>query len=972
MRINRRTLLSGGALFSLAGLGTWQDLEASYRLSTGTPVPATPTGQAEPVKDGYELWLRYRPVTDQNLRDQYRAATQSLVSFAGKPIGESIAAELDRACEGMVGQRPVKTSSSGSGGAILVGTPQSSDMIRNAVDSARLASLGDEAFALKSTTSAIVISANTDRGLLYGMFAFIRQMQLHLPIDQLDLIDTPGAILRMVDHWDNLDRTVERGYAGLSIFQFADLTAPNPRYEDYARLLASVGINSAVINNVNADPAFLQSSMMPGYAKLAAVLRNWGIRLFLSANFAAPIDLTANDAHPIGTADPLDKGVEQWWASKVDEIYQSVPDFGGFLVKANSEGEPGPLTYNRTHAQGANMLAKSLEKHGGLVIWRTFTHHGFTGWSEDEFKTFQPLDGTFAPNVMLQTKNGPIDFQVIEPVNPLFGAMPRTNQMIELQITQEYTGHATHLCYLPVYWAELLGFTTHLDAENPTVADIVTDPAGQGTPTGFAGVINFGDDRNWTGSYLAAANMHGFARLAWNPLRSVQEIATEWTALTFGPHQQITSLVVPILLASWDTYRRYASSLGSGYLVRPLGPHFMPDPESTQGLTHHTDSHGSGYDRTVATGSGFTRFYSDYWFDRYEHLKTCPEDLLMFMHIVPWDHKLSNGKTAIQQVYDEPFAGSSDVQAIQGAWRTLEKLIDHDRFSAISRQFGRQLLQSQIWRDVLVSYYFTVSRIVSATNPWIQLDAPETPPLLLGGVENDMVLQLTNATAKSESLKVAIDGSMDGWTSTTVKKALKSAETGRSPIKLTPPLEPSIGAVRFSCDPSSLTQIGFATQLMTVTPDASHCVFAIDIGAKPKDVVKSYASLTSDDLWQDGSTVGWVDKAPRDVWSGAAWGPLLDHFASDSAARTLRLSIPAGHQRAWMLVGGEGAGTQPITAKLGKTILVDTGYLEEGEFQWAPFALDGGKNGATLDLTFEGRDGRNWRLGALVVLKPGA
>jgi alpha-glucuronidase len=975
MRLDRRTFLRTGFAAGLAAAHP----SPSTRLAAPTPA-ASQTAEAPPDEDGYDLWLRRRPVADADLLAHYRAATARVVQRSSGPLTQSIADELDRACKGMLDRTPIATQSLTAPGTIFIGAPASSPAIRTAIDPAALAAIGDEGFVLKTISidgrPTIVVAANHERGLLYGTFALIRQMQLRQRLDALDVVDSPRARLRMVNHWDSISRTVERGYAGLSIFNFLDLTAPNPRYEDYARILASVGINGTVINDVNASPQFLASGMIPGYASLADVLRRWGIKLFLSANFACPIDLTARDPHPIATADPFDPTVQEWWSRKVDEIYRAIPDFGGFLVKANSEGEPGPLTYNRTHADGANMLARVLEPHGGIVVWRSFVHQGYSGWSEYEYHVFHPLDGEFASNVVLQTKNGPIDFLVREPVNPLFGAMPRTNQMIELQITQEYTGHATHLCYLPSYWKWALTFETHYKGSGPTVAEIVDGTADGQTLTGFAGVINFGDDRNWTGSFLAAANTHGFGRLAWNHTLDVQEIATEWVKLTFGVDPAVVSTIVPMLLSSWRAYEKYTSPFGVGYLMRPNGAHYEPDPRGTLHLSHETDSRGSGYDRTLATGSGFTRLYSDYWFDRYEHLDSCPEELMMFMHIVPWGHRLANGKTTIQQVYDDHFAGVDEVLAMSQAWNALAGKVDRRRFAAISQQFERQILQARIWRDVLVSFYFDNARTVSASRPWVQLEMDETrtyenPALLLGGANNDVAIRLTDATPRPQAIKISIDRSPAGWTANVAAKTLPPREAAPLLLSVKPPLEPYLGPIAFARDPAGLVTLGFDSQIAIVTPAADHCTFAFDVGSPPNDVVPGYQALTAKDVWGESSRFGWVGSPPRDTPLASTWDRLQDDCASDSVPRTLRLRIPPGKQRAWALIGGQGAGTQPVRLTLGHQTLVETGYIEESMFQWFGFTLDGDADGRTVDLTAAGADGRYWRLGALVVLKPG-
>ncbi len=972
MPLNRREFLQAGLAAALPPLPS----PAASLRQAASPVPA-----ALPDEDGYELWLRYRPVRDSQLLAHYRAATAFVVQRVAGPMAQSITDELSRACQGMLARNSEAAQSVTAGGTILIGTPDASPEIRQAIDATDLAAAGNEGFILRTLPinghTTIVIAANHERGLLYGAFALITRMQLGQRLDALAITSTPRANIRMVNHWDNLSRTVERGYAGLSIFHFDDLAAPNPRYIDYARALASIGINGTVINNVNASPAFLDGAMLPGYHHLANTLRAWGITLYLSANYASPISLTAHDSHPLSTADPLDPAVQAWWSRKADEIYQAIPDFGGFLMKANSEGEPGPLTYNRTHAQGANMLARALKPHGGIVIWRTFVHGGFPGWSEDEYRTFHPLDGEFDANVILQTKNGPIDFLVREPVNPLFGAMPRTNQMIELQITQEYTGHATHLCYLPSYWSDVLAFDTHHAASGPTVADVIDGTADRQPLTGFAGVSNFGDDRNWTGSFLASANAHGFGRLAWDHSRDVREIAAEWVTLTFGPDPEVVAAIVPMLLSSWRTYERYTSPFGVGYLMRPNGAHFEPDPRGTEHMSHFTSSQGSGFDRTLATGSGFTRLYSDYWFHRYETLETCPEELMMFMHIVPWEHRLANGKTTIQQVYDDHFAGVEEVLALARAWTSLAGKIDQQRHDAVSQQFDQQLLQARIWRDVLMSYYFDNARIISADQPWVQVAMLETrtfenPALLLGGTANDTPLRLTNATGTPQDITVDLARPQGSWQAKPTGKTLAPRESNVVSLTVTPPLEPYNGPLDFASAQRNLMTLGLDTQIVIVTPAAEHCTYAFDVGSAPNTVVTGYQALTAHDLWQDGSSrVGWVGVPPQDTRMATNWDLLQVDCASDGAPRTLRMRLAPGKQRAWVLIGGEGSGTQPVRLTMGQETLVQTGYIVESMFQWSGFTLDGGADGKTIDMVVSGADGRYWRLAALVVLKPG-
>ncbi|MGH3490143.1 MAG: alpha-glucuronidase family glycosyl hydrolase [Actinopolymorphaceae bacterium] len=537
----RRRFLAGTAL-----TGTGVALAGSSLLDSAAAEAAWVMLAAPPEEDGYELWLRYRLLVDRpDLLSSYRQTLTHVVAppAGGTAVERSAVRELRRGLTGILGRPVPQTTAPDGDGALILGTPESSPLVAAHADAAELRQLGPEGFVLRRSTvngaAAVLLASEGARGVLYGAFHLLRLLQTYRRIDRLDVAERPANPLRLVNHWDNLDRSVERGYAGSSIFAWDDLPNLDPRYTDYARALASVGINGTVVNNVNANAAFLASERLPGLAALAGVFREWGVTFHLSANYASPIVLTRDDAEPIETADPFDPRVQAWWRDKVDEIYALIPDFGGFLVKANSEGQPGPLDYGRTHADGADMLAELVAPYDGIIMWRSFVHEGFGDWAEYQHRAFAPLDGDFAANVAVQTKNGPIDFQVREPVNPLFGALPQTNQMIELQITQEYTGHSTHLCYLVPQWKEVLDFDTHTQGTGPTVASIVDGSAYGQTMVGFAGVVNFGDERNWTGHHLAAANTHGYARLAWNPALGADEIAEEWVRMTFGSGAQV-------------------------------------------------------------------------------------------------------------------------------------------------------------------------------------------------------------------------------------------------------------------------------------------------------------------------------------------------------------------------------------------------------------------------------------------------
>ncbi|MGO4418928.1 alpha-glucuronidase family glycosyl hydrolase, partial [Streptomyces sp. MCAF7] len=577
--IRRRSILSAAAIGGAAG-----------SLGLAAPALAQPVVGTEPsaatlrAEDGYELWLRYRQVEDSGQLKRYRAALRSLVRQGGGPLQQSAVDELARGLTGLLGTRVRPRSNAASGAALVVGTPTSSALIRELVPAADLAELGDEGYVVRRVTRPgrdfTVVAALADRGVLYGAFHLLRLVQTRQPLEHVDLMERPAAPLRVANHWDNKDGSIERGYAGRSFFDWEKLPQLDNRYTDYARVMASLGINGAVINNVNTPADYLAEPFLTKLAALAGVLRRYGVALYVTANFAAPIDLGGLD-----TADPLDPAVRGWWTKKAEEIYGRIEDFGGFLVKANSEGRPGPLDYGRTHADGANLLADALRPYGGIVMWRAFVHDSDEKWDRQAYLDFTPLDGKFADNVVVQIKNGPIDFQVREPAHPLFGSLPRTNSVIELQVTQEYTGHTAHLCYLVPQWKEVLDFDTLRAGEGSTVARVVTGRVHSYSHFGFAGVMNFGDARNWTGSHLAAANTHGYGRLSWNPDLSAEDLAAEWTRMTFGNDPHVVETVSALLRDSWRTYEDYTSPLGTGYLTHPpdgsVTGHLDPSPTTT-------------------------------------------------------------------------------------------------------------------------------------------------------------------------------------------------------------------------------------------------------------------------------------------------------------------------------------------------------------------------------------------------------
>ncbi|MBO9597194.1 MAG: alpha-glucuronidase, partial [Cohnella sp.] len=584
--------------------------------------------------------------------------------------------------------------------------------------------LGGEGYRIHSERTdagtCLSLTAGGSSGLLYGVFHLLRLVGSHASLSGIDMIEKPTSQLRMLNQWDNADGSIERGYAGQSIFYHnGQITSRLDRVRDYARLAASVGINAISINNVNvhkAETAFITESLLPEVARVADVFRSYGIRLFLSVNFAAPIQVGG-----LPTADPLDPGVCEWWKTTAKTIYDYMPDFGGFLVKADSEHRPGPFTYGRDHADGANMLADALASHGGIVIWRCFVYNCMQDWRDRStdraraaYDHFTPLDGKFKDNVVLQIKNGPMDFQVREPVSPLFGAMTRTNQVMEFQITQEYTGQQRHLCYLVPQWKEALEFDTHAKGSGSFVKRVADGSLFGTKRSGFAAVSNIGDDDNWTGHTLAQANLYGFGRLIWNPDLSAEAIADEWIRQTFGNDERVVSVISRMLMGSWRTYENYTAPLGVGWMVAP-NHHYGPDVDgyeySRWGTYHFADRDGIGVDRTTETGTGYSAQYHAPNAAVYNDVTTCPDELLLFFHHVPYTHRLHSGLTVIQHIYDTHFEGAEQAADLLKQWEQLEDSMDTARFVSIQERLSEQAEHAKHWRDVINTYFFRKSGV---------------------------------------------------------------------------------------------------------------------------------------------------------------------------------------------------------------------------------------------------------------------
>jgi alpha-glucuronidase len=966
-RISRRALLKagGGGVLSAYLLAAEAQTKSAH---------ASPAADQLPLEDGYRLWLRYQPVAHRERRLEYERAFTQIVRQGDTAVLRAAESELVRGLTGLLARSVPAASAPTRSGAVVLGTPESSPLIRSAIPADELAELGPEGYVLRRIglggEGVTVVASAGERGVLYGGFHLLRLLQNEQPIGRLDVRDCPASPLRLINHWDNLNRSVERGYAGSSVFNWDGLPTLDPRYTDYARALASVGINGTVVNNVNADAGFLASNRLPGLAALAGLLREWGITFYLSANYASPIIFTADDADPIRTADPADARVQAWWRAKVAEIYDAIPDFGGFLVKANSEGQPGPLDYGRTHAEGANMIADLVAPHGGIIIWRSFVHEGFGDWAEYQHRVFAPLDGDFADNVAVQTKNGPIDFQVREPVNPLFGALPKTNQMIELQITQEYTGHATHLCYLVPQWKEILDFDTRMQGPGSTVARIVDGSAYGQTNVGFAGVVNFGDDRDWTGYQLGAANTHGYARLAWNPRLDAKEIAREWVRMTFGTYAPLVAALTDMLLGSWRTYEDYTSPLGMGYLTYPLGAHFDPDPRSTLNLSHYTDATGTGFDRTAATGTGYTALYHKHWADTYESLASVPDELLLFMHKVPYTHKLQSGRTVIQHIYDSHFDGFRRALKQRETWLRIAPYVDPQRHADVRTTFDDQTAHAQLWRDTVVAFFFNYSRILDERRAWLQADLSGASAVIFGGWPNRLPVEIGNATSQDLTVRSTVVVPADDWKASPGERVIPSTEFATLKLPVQPPLTPDLLTLDLAVEPTALETLGSTGKLFVVTPAARRCLLALDAGSSSSPLVRDYQRLTSATAWDPKRGFGWVGGAPQDRDRGGAWDALRRDFCGDYPARTLRIAIPAGRHDVAVLVGDGGPDSYPTFIAADGQRVAESPQLSGGSFAWVRFSLDGGASGRTVDLTFDSVPDQFWHLCALVIVDP--
>ena len=640
------------------------------------------------AETGREAWLRYAPLGNP---PQLPAV---LVAQGGSRLLESARGEMLKGIRGMTGHTLRLETGASKEPAIVLKTNTA---------------LGPDVYWLKTVTENgmrnIVVSGGDDRGLLYGAFALLRKIAAAQPVAALDEKQTPYSSIRWINQWDNLDGSIERGYGGRSMYwENGRVRTDLTRAGEYARLLASLGIDGATIDNVNADKRLLSDDYIPQVARIAEAFRPWGVRVALSVDFGSPQSLGGLD-----TFDPLDSKVANWWKQRVDAYYAAIPDLAGIVLKADSEGRVGPSFYKRTHADAANVIARALKPHNGILLYRGFVYDHHMDWNNPKndraraaYDNFKPLDGQFDENVIIQIKNGPIDFQVREPVSPLFDALEKTDEALELQVTQEYMGQARHLVFLAPQWKEVL--------------DTVRSQNHRWK--GLVGVANAGLDENWLGNHMSQANLYAFGRFAWNPALTPDAIVDEWTRLTFGNDVKVVQTINAMQLKSWRVYEDYTGPLGLQTLTDIVGNHYGVAVEASErngwGQWHRADEKGVGMDRSTATGTGYAGQYKAALAKQYESVAATPDDLLLFFHHVPYTHVLHSGKTVIQTIYDTHYEGASAAATYVPTWESLKGRVDDERYAAVLAQLRYQAGQAEVWRDAVVQWFFKESGIADA------------------------------------------------------------------------------------------------------------------------------------------------------------------------------------------------------------------------------------------------------------------
>lgn len=661
----------------------------------------------------YKLWLQYNKVANSEKITEYQAINKNIVTIGNSETIQIAAKELQNAFKSLINKTvPLSNKTAESANIILANQSNLSPELLDQTKT-ELQKINNEGFVIKTiqlkNKPQILITAKKDIGLIYGVFHYLRLLQTNQSISNLNIINSPKTKVRILNHWDNLNETVERGYAGSSIWNWQKLPDfIDQRYIDYARANASIGINGTVLNNVNANALILTPQYLEKVTALANIFRPYGIKVYLTARFSAPIEIGK-----LNTADPLSSEVQQWWKDKAKEIYKYIPDFGGFLVKANSEGQPGPQNYGRNHVDGANMLADALAPFGGIVMWRAFVYseHDADDRAKQAYSEFVPYDGKFRDNVIVQVKNGAIDFQPREPFHPLFGAMPKTPLMMEFQITQEYLGFSTHLVFLPKLFQETLEADTFSKGKGSSIAKIIDGSLDNHQLTGIAGVANIGSDLNWCGHPFAQANWYGFGRLAWNPNLDSKTIAEEWLRMTFSNDEKFVLPVQEMMIESREAVVNYMTPLGLHHIM-DTGHHYGPGPwvsnlsrpEWNPVYYHKADKNGIGFDRS-STGSNATAQYAPEVAKEFNDIAKCPEKDLLWFHHVSWDYKLKNGATLWDGLALKYQEGVNQVASMQSTWNKIKPYVDEQRFNEVEMLLNIQQKEAKWWRDACLLYF---------------------------------------------------------------------------------------------------------------------------------------------------------------------------------------------------------------------------------------------------------------------------
>ncbi|ASV32415.1 alpha-glucuronidase family glycosyl hydrolase [Maribacter cobaltidurans] len=667
--------------------------------------------------EDYKLWLKYQTITNTDLAINYNALVKHAYISQGSPTLRNAKKEVELALSKMLGDDITFTNEWVPENTLVVDVYDNLSKDLKSLIAEEIKNVTHEGFLLKSVNyknkKVTIISAKKDIGVLYGVFRFLNMMQTHSNLNNLNLVDNPKLDIRMLNHWDNLDRSVERGYAGFSLWNWQKLPEYiDERYIDYARANASIGINATALTNVNANALILTPMYLEKVKALADTFRSYGIKVYLTARFSAPIEIGNLD-----TADPLNADVKLWWKNKTKEIYEIIPDFGGFLVKANSEGQPGPQNYGKDHVDGANMMAEALKPYGGNVIWRAFVYseHDETDRAKQAYDEFLPYDGNFMDNVLVQVKNGPIDFQPREPFHPMFGAMKKTPLIMEFQITQEYLGFSTHLVYLPKLFEEVLDADTYQRGEGSTVAKVIDGSLYGNEITGMAGVSNIGNDINWTGHPFAQANWYGFGRLAWDPYLSSEVIADEWLRATYSNDNKFVEPVKSMMLTSREAVVNYMNPLGLHHIF-DTGHHYGPGPwvdnlgrpDWNPVYYHKADSLGVGFDRTPS-GSNATEQYAPEIAQKYNDVKKIPEEYLLWFHHLPWDYKLDNGEILWDGIALKYQEGVDQVKDMINTWDNMKPYLSESEYREVAMLLEIQLKEAKWWRDACLLYFQTFS-----------------------------------------------------------------------------------------------------------------------------------------------------------------------------------------------------------------------------------------------------------------------